>query len=939
MRPGAAKAFVLTLSAVAFALIAVKAMGQSLPFVPYGGGWRYLETENFRVLYHPGAEPLARRTASMAEMVHHRLSNTLGWRPKGRTRLIMLDNTDQANAFSLAFPRNTIVVHPAPPTGEPTNYLDWLHELLLHEYTHTLHVDMVTGFMAGLRSVFGRIVIPNAVQPMNQLEGLAVYAESRFTSLGRNNSALTGGMLRTMASDGDWPGIDRAGVFNSRWPWDAPYLFGGKFTEFLADSFGEGSLALYNLSHGGQAVPFLQNRPAKKAYGVSLDSLWRIWSGRTARSCREQADSLGVSVSPRLMPRTYDGYYKSSLSVSPGGKAAAFYRNDGRGHPAIVKMDVNTGRICKIHEGFIDGRISFSADGRTIYFGQVDYADDGREVSCDIYSLSLEGGRPSRLTRGWRARDPSPSPDGCYLYFATTRLGQGALCRLRLGGASVDTLVGFEDSSAVSCPDVSPDGRTLAFSAWTGDGYQDIYLYDLETGHCRPITLDRAQDIQPRWAEDGASLYFSSDRSGVWNIYLWRPTEAGLIRCTDQAGGAFWPSPADGGIWGITLTGKGYEVGWAGADGSSGTNWRDYRDEYLEAVPIPAFDGHSQSYRFWRSMLPVAWLPVAFQDASGVLPGAMAAGADDLMRHYYLAALAPGSGLKRLHYDVQYRCSELPLDVAGRFCDLTELVRAGDGDDHRRRRATEVGISKTMASYRRQAYVNLVYGLRKHHRATGTDSLAPSFWIGSLGEVSATFAYSDARLFPMSVSPEGGRSIALKARLYRHGLGGEVEQTWLQAAWTEYLPSPWPNRVLAVSVRAGRAASPGLALDEFQDDFRPRGFDRGPAGDAKLWSSLEARLPLFRPERGPGTWPVFLHSVHGAFFLDAGWGGGSAADLAWNGMDRSLGAELRSDWTVFYGVGLRAGAGMALPIGGRHDLAPYISLSTNLGILHGIEFP
>jgi hypothetical protein len=30
------------------------------------------------------------------------------------------------------------------------------------------------------------------------------------------------------------------------------------------------------------------------------------------------------------------------------------------------------------------------------------------------------------------------------------------------------------------------------------------------------------------------------------------------------------------------------------------------------------------------------------------------------------------------------------------------------------------------------------------------------------------------------------------------------------------------------------------------------------------------RFPLFRPERGLGSWPVFFRAVHGAAFVDAG---------------------------------------------------------------------
>ena len=48
--------------------------------------------------------------------------------------------------------------------------------------------------------------------------------------------------------------------------------------------------------------------------------------------------------------------------------------------------------------------------------------------------------------------------------------------------------------------------------------------------------------------------------------------------------------------------------------------------------------------------------------------------------------------------------------------------------------------------------------------------------------------------------------------------------------------------------------------------FAPDSF----AGTRVAVVNLEYRVPLARVERGVGTWPIFLHTVHGALFADAG---------------------------------------------------------------------
>jgi len=63
--------------------------------------------------------------------------------------------------------------------------------------------------------------------------------------------------------------------------------------------------------------------------------------------------------------------------------------------------------------------------------------------------------------------------------------------------------------------DVSPDGRTIAF-----DLLGDIYVVPVTGGPARAITTGPAFDSHPRFSPDGKAIAFTSDRSGIENVWL-----------------------------------------------------------------------------------------------------------------------------------------------------------------------------------------------------------------------------------------------------------------------------------------------------------------------------------------------------------------------------------------------------------------------------------
>jgi Tol biopolymer transport system component len=106
------------------------------------------------------------------------------------------------------------------------------------------------------------------------------------------------------------------------------------------------------------------------------------------------------------------------------------------------------------------------------------------------------------------------SPDGSELVYSM----QGTLWRQRVGSTEARQLTDGPDYAYQ--PDWSPDGRYVAYAAYTGQSV-DLRLLDLATDIGTSIVADGSVNVEPRWSPDGRRLAFvSTAYEGRFHVFV-----------------------------------------------------------------------------------------------------------------------------------------------------------------------------------------------------------------------------------------------------------------------------------------------------------------------------------------------------------------------------------------------------------------------------------
>jgi len=885
--------------------------------------WRTIRTEHFYVHFTPELEEAARRAATHAESAYAELAKHLTM-PRGKIDLLISDDVDFSNGYATPFPSNRIVVYANPPVSEGALRFtdDFLDLVITHELTHIFHLDRVGGIWRVLQSVFGRapFLFVNAYQPRWLVEGLAVYYESLITESGRIEGSEHRMIVSTAALEHRFPRLDQLSSATPHFPYGyAAYAYGSLFMDYLGRTHGDSAMRTFIDVSSSRLLPWSLNGASRRAFGAALTAEYRAWT-----------DSLVKNAPPATPPipgwrgLTVDGVYANFprwlndttlvYTGTPGRETYGAYKLTLRSSALGPQTRVTRDRIARRHSRSPNTVLS---DGSLLY-SQHEYTSP-YTFRSDLYVDRARGGT-QRLTHGARLSMPDARADGL---IAAVQIVAGGT-RVALVSSDGQRVLpitngGLDEQWAE--PRWSPDGRHLAVVRWLRGGTSEVAVIDTTGRIVQSLIRERTVNSTPSWSPDGRVVYFTSDRTGIANLYQAAFRFAfpdsvgvpGLQQVSNTQTGLFeaQASPAGREMAAVWFKSDGYHVGIAPID-----SLRAESATAIESVAprdpaaLTPFSGTASKYSAWRTLRPTYWIPFfeAALDSNSVRYGAMISGADIADRHAYQALLFVPSDNSGLTGSLYYKNAMLgqPLlelyssqewDNIGCVLDSAQQNRCV-GDLRRRIRSATLALTFLRPRARTFSYFSAGAGAEIRDYATDSTSLIlriDSLYRRTYYYPRLTFStgWSNTQYPPLAISQEDGLALALTSRHRWRSGDSATLTTSVVGSGSAYKSLDLPgyaHHVLALNLAAGvqdsRATSyfevggvsggvldvlPGYVLGEGRRNFGVRGFEAGSLlGIRAVKGTLEYRAPLTIPGRGLGTLPLFLDRTSLTVFGDAG---------------------------------------------------------------------
>jgi hypothetical protein len=545
--------------------------------------WKTIQTEHFEVHYHEGAEWTARQVAEVAEEVHKPLCDLYQFEPDLPVHFIIKDTDDYANGAAFFFD-NKVELWATNLEFGYRGTTQWIRNVVTHEYAHIVSIQAAMKLGRRWPALYFQLITfedekrPDVLQgyprdiityPLSSVLFPPWFAEgvSQFQTPGTKYDCWDSHrdmILRCGVLEDKMLTYDEMGFFGkSSMGSEQVYDHGFGLVNFIASQYGPESLEAI-IKELRSPLRLNADGALKKATGKSGEALYNDWK----KSLRERYEIQLSGVRENLQEGAAlveagdrHGYMNAWPVFSPDGKKIAYLTNKGSDYAGTDLYIMNRdGAGAKIVKSGVTSRPAFSADGKRILYSRKHSVDKYGSSVNDLFVYDLDAKKEKKLTHGARISDPAWTPDGRSIVGVKNADGTHRIVLLDSEGRGERALYSAWPGTQFYNPAFSRDGRQILFGIFKS-GTRDIAAIESDGTGFRYLLESPNDERDASWSPDGRSVVFSSDRTGIFNVYELDLATGTFAKITNVVGGAFnaWRSE-DGAFVYARYSGDGYGI-------------------------------------------------------------------------------------------------------------------------------------------------------------------------------------------------------------------------------------------------------------------------------------------------------------------------------------------------------------------------------------------
>ena len=546
-----------------------------LKYNAYGMKKYTLETEHFRLSYTPGLEQVAKEAGEQFEKLHTLYRETYNISLPDKTEILVIDG-ELTNGFAFTN-LNFIVIWCHDLDWNLRGTHDWLKGVCTHEFGHIVSLWSSMKFPSWMPYLqWGYFTHPNEPNRIEALhvfpsitippwlaEGIAQYEDSRHGTDSWDTHRDM--IMRTLSISNQLLSWEHMSVMTGRGDdFEKTYNHGFSLVKYIANHYGYAKIVsllrenalVYRLGFDGSVKAIL---------GISAQKLYADWKDSLNGYYSLQVKNLGRQIYGRKINK--EGYDNFWPKFSPHDKKIYFLSNGEEDYSFSRKILYSYSLVDTVKdenkikpEKGINGFYSIHGASGLIAYTSMKSAKsvvapkEGGDRAFDVFIDTLPPEkRKFSLFKKKTERQVTEKKRVFTAVFSPS--GDMLACAHRIHDRFY---LAFVDTSGKNFRIVYPDSfpqSTIAYIYsldWSGDGrhiaisYIDsknrkIGIYDTLTHAFSVIANDNRDDRDPRFGPNGKNLYFSSDKTGIFNIYRYNQEQRLLQRLTNVSGGAFTP--------------------------------------------------------------------------------------------------------------------------------------------------------------------------------------------------------------------------------------------------------------------------------------------------------------------------------------------------------------------------------------------------------------